>query len=244
MQNMIAHLVTLQSIDTKLGEIEMLRGDLPKIVEQLKAELEELRDEINSDKQSVANFEKEKSDLTNEQSMNQEKLKKFQDQLYKATSNKEYEATSAQIDFCEQELNRIKLRSIDIDAQVMELQEGVKPKEERLAGLEKDFSEREGELQTRIEETSKEENELRQKREGLKPQIRPDLINKYERIRKAKNGIAVAPLVKEASCGGCFQQIPPQIIIELKKREKLTNCEYCGRILYIESDVVKEASAS
>ncbi len=236
MQTMIAHLVNLQGIDRKLADIEMLRGDLPKIVERLKAELDEFRLEIQQDRDSVTNFNKEKSDLLGEQSLTQEKLAKYQDQLYKATSNKEYEATSAQIEFCEQEMARFKLRIIEIDANVMELEEGIKPKDEKMVELEKEYSEREAELHIKIEETSKEENELRGQRDMLTPLIRQDLMNKYERIRKAKNGIAVAPLVKE-SCGGCFRQTPQQIIIELKKREKLLNCEYCGRILYIDTNV-------
>lgn len=232
MQATIQNLVTLQGIDTKLAEIEMLRGDLPKQVESLKAELTELQEEIRSDQNSIETFSKEKSDIINEQALNREKLTKFQDQLYKATSNKEYEATSSQIEHCEQEINRIKMRIIEIDAKVMEMEEGLKPKVEKLTALETDYQGRETELNIKISETSKDEDELKQSRNSLLPKIRKDLINKYERIRKAKNGIAVAAIVK-SSCGGCFNQIPPQIVIELKKKDMIRTCEYCGRIIYL-----------
>ena len=237
MQATIQNLIMLQSIDNKLAEIEMLRGDLPKQVESLKAELNELEEEINTDRNSIETFNKEKTDITNEQALNKEKLIKFQDQLYKATSNKEYEATSAQIEFCEQEINRIKLRIIEIDAKVMEMEEGLKPKVEKLAALESEHKDRMNELNVRINETSKEEDELKAKRNETAAKIRKDVSNKYERIRKAKNGIAVAPIVK-SSCGGCFNQIPPQIIIELKKKDMIRTCEYCGRIIYLEDSEV------
>ena len=57
-------------------------------------------------------------------------------------------------------------------------------------------------------------------------------MNKYERIRKAKQGVAVVPINK-SSCGGCFNQVPPQIIIELRKKDMIRTCEYCGRILFV-----------
>ncbi len=237
MQATIQNLVNLQSIDNKLSEIEMLRGDLPKQVESLKAELTELEDEITSDKNSIEAFNKEKSDITNEQALNKEKLTKFQDQLYKATSNKEYEATSSQIEFCEQEIDRIKMRIIEIDSKVMEMEEGMKPKVEKLTALQGDYQERENELNVKINETSKEEDELKERRQITLGKIRKDVVNKYERIRKAKNGIAVAPIVK-SSCGGCFNQIPPQIIIELKKKDMIRTCEYCGRIIYLDDSEI------
>lgn len=237
MQATIQNLVNLQSIDNKLSEIEMLRGDLPKQVESLKAELTELEDEITSDKNSIEAFNKEKSDITNEQALNKEKLTKFQDQLYKATSNKEYEATSSQIEFCEQEIDRIKMRIIEIDTKVMEMEEGMKPKVEKLTALQGDYQERENELNVKINETSKEEDELKERRQITLGKIRKDVVNKYERIRKAKNGIAVAPIVK-SSCGGCFNQIPPQIIIELKKKDMIRTCEYCGRIIYLDDSEI------
>lgn len=225
-------MVNLQEIDSKLSEIVLLRGDLPKQIESLDAEMNELREEVKSDEDSITAFNTEKSQITDEQALHKDKLSKYQDQLYKATSNKEYEATSSQIEYCEQEIDRIRLRIIEIDSKVMELEEGLKPKKEKLAQLEAEFKERQSELEVKIGETSREEEELKKKRESVLPDIRKDILNKYERIRKAKEGLAVAALVKD-SCGGCYNQIPPQIIIELKKRDRLRTCEYCGRILYI-----------
>ena len=191
----------------------------------------------------MESFHTEKSSLQGELAVTQEKLTKYQDQLYKATSNKEYEATSSQIEFCEQEINRIKIRVTEIELKVLELEEGLKPKEERRGTLDSEFQERESELKAKIEETSKEEDELKIKRESVIPEIRKDILNKYERIRKAKDGLAVVPVSKD-SCGGCFNQIPPQIIIELKKNDHIRTCEYCGRILYYEFKTNPEKSTA
>jgi predicted nucleic acid-binding Zn-ribbon protein len=55
-------------------------------------------------------------------------------------------------------------------------------------------------------------------------------LSMYNRVRPAKNGIAVVP-IRNGVCGGCFNAIPRQMVLELKLGEKHTVCEYCGRIV-------------
>jgi hypothetical protein len=61
----------------------------------------------------------------------------------------------------------------------------------------------------------------------------------YERIRKARNGKAVVP-VKKGSCGGCFNRVPPQKLLELRQHERVYTCERCGRIII--SDEIAESA--
>jgi predicted nucleic acid-binding Zn-ribbon protein len=42
--------------------------------------------------------------------------------------------------------------------------------------------------------------------------------------------MAVVPVDRDA-CGGCFNQIPPQVQLEISLRKKVIACEHCGRIL-------------
>jgi predicted nucleic acid-binding Zn-ribbon protein len=63
----------------------------------------------------------------------------------------------------------------------------------------------------------------------------------YERIRKAKGGLAVVP-VKRNACGGCYNAVPPQKVLELRRNNKIYTCEHCGRILV--SDEIVEKSAT
>ena len=61
----------------------------------------------------------------------------------------------------------------------------------------------------------------------------------YDRIRKAKDGKAVVP-VSRNSCGGCFNRVPPQKVLELRKNDSMLTCERCGRIL-ISDEIVENA---
>jgi len=58
------------------------------------------------------------------------------------------------------------------------------------------------------------------------------LLASYDRISKARGGVAVAVVTAAAVCGGCRVGIRPQAIQELRTGSALMLCESCGRYLY------------
>lgn len=54
--------------------------------------------------------------------------------------------------------------------------------------------------------------------------------SRFQQLLKAKNGVAVATVVRGA-CGGCFNALPPQLVNEARKGESAQICESCGRML-------------
>jgi len=62
-------------------------------------------------------------------------------------------------------------------------------------------------------------------------------LERYEKIRKAKNGVAVASVSRDArgdgSCDGCRMAIRAQMVSKLKKRLAIESCSNCARILYV-----------
>ncbi len=60
-------------------------------------------------------------------------------------------------------------------------------------------------------------------------------MKSYNKLRGAyRNGVAVATVQRD-SCGGCFNQVPPQVQLEIGGRKKIIACEHCGRILVDEN---------
>ena len=71
--------------------------------------------------------------------------------------------------------------------------------------------------------------ELQHARENLAKRIRPQLLNRYERV--AKNyGRAVVPVTGNL-CLGCFSKLPTSYP-SLQTKDSFLTCENCGRILY------------
>ena len=87
------------------------------------------------------------------------------------------------------------------------------------------------ELKSIIAKTEKEEKALRKNASAAEELIDERLLKAYHRIRKNyRNGLALVTIERD-SCGGCFNQIPPQIQLEVSQRKKILACEHCGRIL-------------
>ena len=100
-----------------------------------------------------------------------------------------------------------------------------------------EFEAIEGERGVEIAELSKQLASIERKvasRKRKKAKASSDLsrrvLSSYERIRKGRNGVAVASVDRNA-CGGCFTQIPPQTVVEIRRNARIILCESCGRIL-------------
>jgi predicted nucleic acid-binding Zn-ribbon protein len=70
---------------------------------------------------------------------------------------------------------------------------------------------------------------LQEARTILSKRIRPQLLNRYERLSKSF-GHAVVPVTGNL-CLGCFVTLPTSFP-SLRTKNALLTCENCGRILY------------
>jgi hypothetical protein len=57
-------------------------------------------------------------------------------------------------------------------------------------------------------------------------------LRQYERLRKQKNGIAVARVI-DKTCAACGSTLTAATYSSAKVPTKITRCNSCGRILYV-----------
>ena len=73
--------------------------------------------------------------------------------------------------------------------------------------------------------------ELQLARANLAKRIKPQLLNRYERVSKTYDR-AVVPVTGDL-CLGCFAKIPTSFrSLSLHEKDRILTCESCGRILY------------
>ena len=230
MKKVVEKLIKLQSIDTRLDELKLQKGDLPMLIEQTQ---EELSDKGNR----LEDLQKQKEKVLSDRRMfeleieaSREQLKKYEEQLYQVKTNKEYDAISLEIDTKKLEIEGLDNKILQTLEAEEELDKEINSLKDEIEQLEQQLSEYQKELDEISEQTRSEEEQLLSEREQVVEQIEPRLYKQYERIRTAKGGIAVAP-VRRRSCGGCYSAIPPQKIVEIRELNRIITCEYCGRIL-------------
>lgn len=112
----------------------------------------------------------------------------------------------------------------------------IKEAKEKLKAKKANLDIKKDELKSIIAKTEKEEKALRKSSSAAEAVIDERLLKAYHRIRNNyRNGLALVAIERDA-CGGCFNQIPPQIQLEVSQRKKIIACEHCGRIL-VDSEI-------
>ena len=97
--------------------------------------------------------------------------------------------------------------------------------------LQKELNEKQKSLDIIVKQHEEKELQLRHERDKIVVRLKKPVLGNYQRIMDAKTDhIAVVPVVRGA-CGGCFNAIPPQTVVEIRKMNKIIKCEGCGRIL-------------
>ena len=70
-------------------------------------------------------------------------------------------------------------------------------------------------------------------REKLIVNVPDSVIPLYNRLMKTKDGLAIAPL-RDGKCEGCHMRLIASTVMKVQTGKEISQCEDCGRILYIE----------
>ncbi|MEI2750685.1 MAG: C4-type zinc ribbon domain-containing protein [Ferruginibacter sp.] len=227
----LSSLVRLQKIDSKLDEIQILKGELPMEVKDLEDEIEGLHarqtrveEEINGIQEFI---EQKKEGIKEAQAL----IKKYEKQSENVKNNREFEAINKEIEMQQLEEKLCEKHIKDATEEIAEKARQLELAKKAVASKEANLNAKKAELEKIIGETDKEEKHYNKDAADARSHVDERLITSYDRIRKNyRNGLAVVPVERD-SCGGCFHAIPPQKQSEIKLRKKIMVCENCGRIL-------------
>ena len=241
-QRLIA-LYTLQSVDSKIDKIKIIRGELPQAIEDLEDEIAGLETRIANLNTNIKETENAIATRKNEIAEHEAILKDNEKKMDNVRNNREYVSLNKEVEFQNLEIQLCERRNKESNAKIAELKQHIEAAKHLLDGRNADLQTKKDELGDIIKETEKDEERLMKKSKEQEQYIEEHYLTAYKRIRKAAhNGLAVVPIDRDA-CGGCFSKIPPQRQTEIKMHKKVIVCEYCGRIL-VDDDIAKRVEAA
>jgi predicted nucleic acid-binding Zn-ribbon protein len=182
------------------------------------------------DKAALLANGKERKRLEGEVQAQNQKISKLRDQMLAAKNNEQYRAFQHEIEFCEAEIRKFEDRILELMGESDPLDKAVKTAETQLAEEKKTVeAEKTGARQkTAVDEKAL--AELQERRKQIVTEMTAAILRDYERLRKGRRGVAVAEVV-EGRCMACHIAVRPQFMQELRRGDKVMNCESCGRIL-------------
>ena len=223
-------LMKLQGLDYQLVELERSKEYLPDMIATLqgetktaKASVDEARDQLEATRLEHMRLELRVKDKNAD-------LERLKNQMALIKTNKEYDALSREIDHDRSEITAAEdgilaaLDAIDnlrkeIETRSAEFDEVKKRNGAQLANIK-------GEMDSVGTKIKIKQGE----RENVLVRLDAPLVAIYERVRKGKGSGAVVA-VKNKACSGCFKTLPPQLVQEIRRAERIITCDSCGRIL-------------
>lgn len=242
MENRLKLLYALQLVDTNLDELEELKGDLPKIVAELSESLESKLSQKKSLEELIKRSIASRDELDIEIISLKEKIEKYKTQQFQVKTNKQYDMLAREIDYSQERIAKLQKEMEELENKVLTTKEELEKLKKEIETLQNQLTENKKELASISKENEEEELRLKHDREKIVIRMSKSDYQMYERIRKARDGKAVVPVVRN-SCGGCYNRVTPQRRLELRKNSAIITCERCGRIL-VSDEIVESVKKS
>lgn len=229
MVDILQNLTYLQYIDNRIDELKRMRGDLPEEILDIETELTRLETRIKRSKAEIKDLIVESSNLELEIKEAEALVAKYEDQQLTVRNNREYDALTKEIETQKQIQVNAQARLEEIVLQKKELENSVEESELKLEETKNQLDDKKGSLDKLIESTRKEEDELLKKREEAVSNLDTRYLRSYDRLRKGlNNGMAVVAMEKGSSLG---MMLPPQVQVEVRRKNKIIFDENSGRIV-------------
>ncbi len=225
-------LIDLQGFDARISGLEAEAVRLPRQIEAIQTALAEAKKTVETIKAKVDTTKKDLRTREKDLEVANVKRQKLEAKLYEVKTNKEYSAVLLEIEEAKQE----KAKTEEDILGLMEMQErlavDIKDAEQRLKTREEQARQDEAVVKKKLAAVEQELEIVRAERASRARELPSGMLASYERILKARGGVAVTAVSTTAICGGCRVSIRPQAIQELRAANGLMVCESCGRYLY------------
>ena len=229
----LQQLIVLQSLDDEIAEHKKLLADIPLQIDTGCTELEEKKKILSNAKEELDALQKERKDLELAVQGENDHMAKAKTKLPAVKTNREYTAILSEVEAIKEKVSGLE----DKELEIMEILE---EKQKEVPGIEKICKEEDASFQEYKAKKDAELDRMKQelglligKRENVTDQLERVIMQRYEKVASSREGRAVV-LLKGSICQGCFQQILPQMVIDVKVGESIQQCSNCLCFLYLE----------
>jgi len=226
-------LYSLQELDLALARVESQKAEAEQEMDMrmswdvVEAALQAERDQLQ-ELQKAYRLDQLEADSPRQRSV------ELEAKLYSGAITNPRELESLQ-----QEASNVRAQVERMDAALLELTLKTEESQRKCAALEKQLSDaraawesRQVELREQLKRLTAEQEKIAAQRAQLAASVEPAELSRYERLRKAKGGQAVAK-VERGLCQACRMSLPTQQLQRVRTGRQTVLCSSCGRMLFI-----------
>lgn len=224
-------LLEMQTKDLRILDIKKTQKEEPARIEQMKELYNEKMEEVKVFKQKKKDSIISKEGLENEVAANEEKTKKLQLQLYQVKTNNEYRALEKEIESAKKEKSRLEDRVLESMEKIDKSQEAIEAAEKEAEDAKDKLNQEKIKVEQELKRMEEEKVLLEKEKKEISEKIDRKSVKIYEQIFKNKQGLTMVT-IKNNVCGGCHLGLPPNVLNDVMKNNKIILCDNCNRILY------------
>jgi predicted nucleic acid-binding Zn-ribbon protein len=243
MTHNLQNILELQTALSRLREDERRLHEIPDWMRELHDEHAARKGEIQALEATADEATRQRRTAEAAVQDAQEKLKKFQQQINRVSTQREYGALLQEIDTVKGEISGQEEQAFSSLERHEQAQKELAALRESFREVEQRYAAEMARWESEKPEIARQVDDLRGRIADLKRQLPRNVVSLFERILDRYPAGAVAPVrpierpgrsQREWHCAACNYRVRPQVVVEIRNGSGLVQCDSCKRILYLE----------
>lgn len=230
MREKLGFLLTLQSLDVKIRELEATSAKLPARLEPLRRDLVKLQTMLDGEQQKLNDTGQWRRSQQEQLERENESLRSAKNKLAASKNSKEYTAASREVDHKRKSISDREAELKKVNDATVTSQAQLETRAKDVEALRAQLAADEAGMANQIEDLTAEIAAVKKQRDAARLSVDAGLLKTYDSL-VAKRGFAVSAVVKGV-CQGCHMGLPPQLNNILARMESIETCPRCGRLVY------------
>jgi predicted nucleic acid-binding Zn-ribbon protein len=227
----LKNLIRLQSIDLSILEIQERIDVFPGISKALDDKLSAAVAALEAAREKSKTDTTARKKLEGEVTAFEAKISKYREQMLSVKSNEEYKALQKEIEHAQTGIRGVEDGILTLMMAAETVQVEIKSAEARLKEDQQLVNQERKALELEHQKDVSALGGYLEERKTIEPLISIDLLPRYERVRKFRGGIGVAP-ARDYMCDACKVRLRPQVFQEIRRNDQIITCDACQRVLY------------
>lgn len=227
----------------QLQEVLLQKYRLEKEIHEIPRALATKTEVLNRSKknyiernENLTDLQKKMKNIATEMAEATSSRESFEKQMDSIKTQKEYEALDKEIRDAQDREQSLRKELQRLDKEVEDLQGQIEKMETQIAQDEEELKEEESRIGAESNAKKSQLTTLVNEEKLITPGLDEDILFKFERILKSKEGHGIVA-IRNGTCTGCHMILPMQFVNEVRKAEKIMFCPYCSRVLQFESNM-------
>ncbi|OGQ35678.1 MAG: hypothetical protein A3F16_00605 [Deltaproteobacteria bacterium RIFCSPHIGHO2_12_FULL_43_9] len=232
LEEQIKVLEVLEELDHKIDKIKSEQAIYPAEIKKLEKSLHEEQAKITEQQNVINELTVPKKEIENELAVDREHVSKMSQRLNEMKTNETYQAALKEIANFRKTIEEKEGKLLLLMEQIEEATKTLEARQKVIDEQQKLIEEKGKLASTRQKELGGELTTYQKNRDIELGKLDREIGRKYEFIRSRLHGSAVAK-IEAGACQACHMRLPPQLLIQLQRGDKIHNCPSCKRIIIL-----------